>query len=112
MGHSFNNTHRSEPKSQCGIRQLLGNTWEDFPGVTVQVEDSKWSTCEGGAVDEEKAVFSENLPYTSLHLQRVGNERIIMSIESLSQMFQEWRNFIFGWLASKGRKTEKGNVRV
>lgn len=59
-----------------------------------------------------RAVFSENLPCTSLHLQRAGNGRIIMSIESLSQMFQEWRNVIFGWLASKGRKTEKGSVRV
>lgn len=58
------------------------------------------------------AVFLENLPCTSLHLQRAGSGRIIMSIDSLSQMFQEWRNFIFGWLASKGRKTEKGSVRV
>lgn len=59
-----------------------------------------------------RAVFSENLPCTFLHLQGAGNGRIIMSIESLSQMFQEWRNFIFGWLASKGRKTEKGSVCV
>lgn len=68
-----------------------------------------------GFIDELihcSAVFSENLPCTFLHLQRAGNGRIIMSIESLSQMFQEWRNFIFGWLASKGRKTAKGSVRV
>lgn len=63
-----------------------------------------------GELSHCRAVFSENLHCTSLHLQRAGNGRIIMSIERLSQMFQEWRNFIFGWLASLGRKTEKGSV--
>lgn len=59
-----------------------------------------------------KAVLSQNLHHTSLHLQRAGSGRIITSIERLSQMFQEWRNFIFGWLASLGRKTERGSSLV
>lgn len=57
-------------------------------------------------------MFLENLPCAFLHLQKPGNRRVIMIIESLSKMFQEWRNFIFGWLPSKGRKTEKGSARV
>lgn len=59
-----------------------------------------------------RALFSENLPCTSLHLQRAGTGRIITSIESLHQMFQEWRNSIFGWLASGGRKTARGSACV
>lgn len=65
-----------------------------------------------GELTHCKAVLSQNLHYTSLHLQRAGSGRIIMSIERLSQMFQEWRNFIFGWLASLGRKTERGSSLV
>lgn len=57
-------------------------------------------------------MFSKNLPCTSLHLQRAGTGRTIMSIESLHQMFQERRNSIFGWLALRGRKTARGSARV